>query len=241
MPQADPAALERLVELQAQDTAIDRLQARRARLPEAARLAELQEQLAELDADLAIAAKQADELGRKLARLEDEIAALGVRMARDEERLFSGKVANPKELSNLQADVEMLKRKRAEQEDALLEVMVDRDTVNENIAKLNAERAQVAGQADELKAKVDELVGDIDAELQARRAERQALAAGLPEELLSLYESLRASKHGVGAAVLEGDTCSGCHTKLPAKEVQRLRAEKGLQRCDNCRRILVVR
>jgi predicted nucleic acid-binding Zn-ribbon protein len=241
MVRADPAALERLVELQAEDSAIDRLGARRAGLPEAARLAELKDQLAELDADIAIATKQADELGREAARIEDETATLEARIAKDEERLFSGKVANPKELSNLQADVEMLKRKRAEQEDALLEVMVKRDTVAENLAKLSAERDQMAAEAGELEATVGALIAEIDAELEQRRAARAGLAGALPDDLLALYESLRASKHGVGVAVLEGATCSGCHTKLPAKEVERLKAEKGLQRCDNCRRILVVR
>jgi predicted nucleic acid-binding Zn-ribbon protein len=58
---------------------------------------------------------------------------------------------------------------------------------------------------------------------------------------LSLYDSIRASKNGVGAAALVGGTCQGCHTQLPAREVERMRAEGGLQRCDNCRRILVVR
>jgi predicted nucleic acid-binding Zn-ribbon protein len=62
----------------------------------------------------------------------------------------------------------------------------------------------------------------------------------LPQELVALYEKIRAAKGGVGAAALEQGTCQGCHTKLPAREVERLRAEGGLQRCENCRRILVV-
>jgi predicted nucleic acid-binding Zn-ribbon protein len=57
---------------------------------------------------------------------------------------------------------------------------------------------------------------------------------------LSLYDTIREQKHGIGAAALEQGTCQGCHTKLPQKEIERMRAEGGLQRCDNCRRILVI-
>ena len=95
MPTADPAALRRLLDLQAEDTAIKRLEERRASLPEARRLAEIDAALAELDADLAIARKQHDEVAREVARLEGESGLLDQKIAREEQRMFSGGVSNP--------------------------------------------------------------------------------------------------------------------------------------------------
>jgi hypothetical protein len=66
------------------------------------------------------------------------------------------------------------------------------------------------------------------------------LSAPLPAELVALYEKLRTTKNGVGAAALTGGTCQGCHMQISNKEVERIKAEGGLQRCENCRRILVV-
>jgi predicted nucleic acid-binding Zn-ribbon protein len=236
----DASHLQRLLDLQAEDSSIRRLEDRRTSLPEAARLAGLNDSLAELDSDIAIAQKQYDEAAREQERLEGEMGILDAKIAKEEARLFAGSVSNPKELSALQAEVEMLKRQRSGLEDSLLEIMVNRDQMKETLDRLTSERSQTAAEAGTLSDQVARLSKEIDAELQTHTAARSEAAASMPSELLQLYEKLRDSKHGVGVAALVDGTCEGCHTKLPAKEVERLRAERGLQRCDNCRRILVV-
>lgn len=239
LQQVDADALVRLLDLQAEDIAIRRLEERRASLPEARRLEEINEQLAELEADITIAKRQLEEVGREQARLEGEIGLQEQKIEREEKRLFSGNVSNPKELGALQAEVDMLKRKRSASEDTLLEVMVQKDQTSATLASLSGERENAAREAAELTAKVDALTTEISSELQAHDAKRGEIAATLPDDLLALYDKLRASKGGVGIAALEGDTCQGCHTKLASKEVERIRSEGGLQRCDFCRRILV--
>lgn len=238
--QADSAALGRLLSLQKEDTAIKQLGHRKDTLDEARELAEVSDQLAELEADLAIARKQHDDVAREQSRLEGEIELLEQKLRKEEQRMYSGAVANPKELSSLQAEVEMLKKKRATLEDSLLDAMVAKDQATATLEALQAEHEEVARRAEELGGIVREMVGDIDAELFRHQQQRDALAHEIPDDVLALYERLRAAKGGVGAAALRDGTCEGCHTKLPAKEVERLRAEGGLQRCDNCRRILVV-
>jgi uncharacterized protein len=236
----DADALERLLQVQAEDSEIKRLLDRRASLPEAARLADVTDQLNELDADVAIAQKQHDEVVREQNRLEADIESVTSKVAREEQRLFSGGVSNPKELSSLQAEIEMLKRRSATLEDELLEAMVQRDGVETTLSSLQQERKAAATESEDLSKRVGELTGEIDDALRQHRAKRESIAQTLPDDLLATYERLRDAKNGVGAAALVGDTCQGCHTKLPAREVERVRAERGLQRCDNCRRILVV-
>lgn len=240
MPTADPAALRRLLDLQAEDTAIKRLEERRASLPEAQRLAELNAALAELDADLAIARKQHDEVVREVARLEGEGGLLDQKIAREEGRMMSGGVSNPKELSALQAEVQALTRKKTALEDELLEAMLGREQATSTIDGLTKERAEMATEAADLNTVVEGLTGEIGGELEMHTAARAQISGEIPADLLKLYEQLRAQKGGVGAAGLEGGTCLGCHTKLPQRELERMRAEGGLQRCENCRRILVV-
>jgi len=236
----DHGALVRLLDLQTEDSAIRRLEERRNSLPEAKRLAEVSDALAELDADIEIATKQSEEISREHARLEGEVELGDQKITREEQRLFSGGVSNPKELGALQAEVSMLKRKKGEKEDELLEVMLQREQAGETLTRLQSERAEAAAEADQLRTKVSALTGEIETELATHGSTRTEIAAGLPDDLLKLYDQLRASKGGVGAAALEAGTCQGCHTKLPAKEIEHLRAEGGLQRCDNCRRILVI-
>lgn len=240
MPGYDDLTLRRLLDLQAEDSAIARLQERKASLPEAQRLAEVVDLLAELEADLEIARKQDEEIGREQSRLEGQIELIDQKLAREEQRMMSGKVANPKELSSLQAEVESLKRKRGGEEDRLLEVMVQKDSALATVEKLDSEREQAQREHDELSSTVARLTGEIEVETTEHESKRGEIAASLPEDLVALYEKVRATKNGVGAAAMVGGTCQGCHTQLPAVEAERLRKERGLQRCDNCRRLLVV-
>jgi uncharacterized protein len=238
--EVEPAVLQRLLDVQAEDTSIKRLEDRRASLPEARRLAEVNENLAELEADLQIANRKNADATRDQERLEGEIELLDQKVAREERRMYSGNVANPKELSSLQAEVESLKRKKSSMEDELLDVMERKEQIGETVQSLGAEREEAARESAELTAKVEGLTGEIDSELKVHQSERVEVASTIPDDLLALYDKLRGTKNGVGAAALEDGTCQGCHTKLPAKEVERVKTEGGLQRCDNCRRILVV-
>lgn len=232
--------LQRLLDLQAEDSAIKRLEERRSSLPEAARLKEVKAQLDELTSDVAVAEARSQEIHRDFDRLEGEIEIGDGKIAKEEQRLFSGAVSNPKELGALQAEVEMLKRKKSDLEDRLLEVMEQREQAMSTLERLRSEQTETSSESDRLAKEVETITHDIDAQLASHNAKRTETATEIPDDILKLYDDIRTSKGGIGAAALEGGTCQGCHTQLANKEVERLRAEGGLQRCDNCRRILVV-
>lgn len=240
MPQADEASLKRLLALQTEDSAIQRLAARRGSLPEAERLARLEELLDELRSDQAIATKQHDEVNRDYLKLEGEIDLLEAKISKEEQRMFSGAVSNSKELAALQAEVESLKRKKSSLEDDLLEIMETREGAAGTLERLSAERDEAEKESAELTQTVRSLTSDIDAESAEHQKAREEIAELVPSDLLTLYEKIREAKGGVGAAALTAGTCQGCHTKIPQKELERIRAEGGLQRCENCRRILVM-
>ncbi|HEV3472886.1 MAG TPA: hypothetical protein VG408_06720, partial [Actinomycetota bacterium] len=213
--------LQRLLDLQTEDLTIKRLQDRKAALEEAQRLAEVKERLDELTADVAVAESRYEEVNRDNHRLEGEIEIAETKIAKEEQRLFSGAVSNPKELGALQAEVGMLKRKKSELEDQLLEVMEQRDQALSTLERLRSEQSETSSESDRLTKEVGMITDDIEAQLADHGAKRDEIAANIPEDILTLYDELRATKGGVGAAALEGGTCQGCHTQLPHKEVER--------------------
>jgi predicted nucleic acid-binding Zn-ribbon protein len=236
----EPAALRRLLDLQQEDLVIKRLLHRRGSLPETQELAEVNERLAELTSDLEIATKQFEEAEREQSRLEGEISLIDEKIAREEQRMFSGAVSNPKELSALQAEVDSLKRKKSGMEDQLLEILVHKDQAFATLENIRDDHAVTEARSKELSEIVGRLTHDIEADLGLHGEQREKIVPDVPADLLTLYDKIREQKGGIGAAALVGGTCEGCHTQLPAKEVERLRTEGGLQRCDNCRRILVI-
>ena len=82
---------------------------------------------------------------------------------------------------------------------------------------------------------------EIDGQLAAVTEARRAAAAGVADSLMATYERLRQRLGGVGAARLVGSSCTGCHLKLPATEVDRIKREPpdALIFCESCGRILV--
>ena len=66
------------------------------------------------------------------------------------------------------------------------------------------------------------------------------MAAGFDPELLELYDDLRKQKKGVGVAALVDGVCQGCHEKLSAVELDRIKHTEDVPRCEYCRRILVL-
>ena len=230
-----------LLQVQDHDTAADRLRHRRATLPELAQLASVGDRLAELEVALAEVTARRDDVARREKRLDDEVAAVTSKMAEVKGLLYSGAVSAIRELQAMEAEVEALTRRRTVLEDELFEAMEEREPLDARIAALEDERRVLDAEGSRLHAVVAEAQAALDGELAVELEGRAKAAAGLPPELATLYEQLRARSDGVGAARLVNGRCGGCHLTLPATEVDRLRRQPpdSLERCEQCGRILV--
>ena len=87
----------------------------------------------------------------------------------------------------------------------------------------------------------DRQVLEIEEELAKILAEREPAAAEIPADLMALYDRLRHSKGGVGAAALRARQCGGCRLSLDNAELAVIRkaASDEVIRCEECQRILV--
>jgi predicted nucleic acid-binding Zn-ribbon protein len=230
---------DRLLELQALDSTIDRLAQRAAQLEAGEELAQARKVMEEAESRLGEIRLALDELTREQARLEHEIDSMSQKAAAEEKRMYDGSIANPKELEALQHEIANLRERRTRSEDVLLERMERRE-------ELEA-RAEIAdGEANQARERVEATGGDaarelatIEADLAARRAERESLRPQFDEELFELYDDLRRQKHGIGAAALVDGVCQACHEKLSAMELDKLKRTDGVRRCEYCRRILI--
>jgi len=229
-----------LLDLQAIDTTIDRLDARKLALESEGELAAARAQAELAERELGELRLSIDAFDRDAARLEHEIDSITRKAADEESRLYGGAVANVKELASIQHEVDNLKKRKSEREDELLVVLERREDVDR--------RAKEAEEhATELRIAVDRVAGDaarelgtVNADLVARRDERARLAARIDPELLELYEELRPQKKGVAAVALVDGVCQGCHEKLSSVELDRVKRTEGIARCEYCRRILVL-
>ena len=237
---ADPEVQLRLLDLQARDAALARLEHRRRTLPELAVIADADTRLAALRADVVRAETEVGDLDRELRRLEDDVDQVRRRAERDQQRMLSGAVP-AKELESLQHEVETLTRRQSDLEDTELEVMERREDAEARAGEVRAEVEKVTATRSEAEQARDKAFAEIDAEAAADTEARAALADGLPADLMVLYEKVRAASGGVGAAMLRQRRCEGCRLELMGAELRAAQAAPPdeVLRCENCRRILV--
>lgn len=233
-------ALLQLLELQKVDSLIDRLESRLRNLPEQAELDGLEERLAGLDKSLGEQQAIVDDIRKRQEKFDTEIEMISSKIKKEDERLYSGKIANPKELADIQEEIGSLKRRQGSLEESDLAVMEERESAEKLLEELTSESSDVRAQIEETTNRRDHASGDVGTQLTAARSERSGWIPTIDPELLELYDDLRASKAGVGAAALLDGVCQGCHMRLPSQWVEQVRKATGLVRCDECRRILVV-
>jgi predicted nucleic acid-binding Zn-ribbon protein len=233
-------ALLTLLQLQRVDSTIDRLQGRLAHLPEQSALDALEARAEELDSQVAERQAVFDDVSTRQRRLDFEVDTLVQKIRAESGRLYSGVVSNAKELQDISREVEALKRRKSVLEDNDLEVMEERDGVEKQLEALTTDRSSLAAEIERARVARDQAAGETGLQLDAAEAERQRWVPRVDPQLLKVYDTIRASKGGVGAAAMIDGTCQGCHMRLPAQEAERVRTAGGLVRCDECQRILVV-
>lgn len=236
---AELAQQRSLLELAELDAELARLAHRAANLAEQQEYdTALGEQRASADrlAALAIAIEDID---GQVARFESEIDGVRQREDRDRKLLDSGTV-NPKQLEELQHELDTLERRQASLEDSLLEVMERRE-------QLAGEQSEEQSKAGALQANLataghnrDEALSDVERVRGERGARREAIVAGLDPGLVALYERQRTTS-GVGAARLLGRRCGACRIELDRGELARISAasEDEVIRCPECQAILL--
>jgi uncharacterized protein len=231
----------RLLDLQALDSTLDRLSHRRRTLSEIAEVEDLERRLARLADDAVLLETEDSDLGREQSKIDADVDQVRTRMQRDQQRLDAGQVGSPKELENLQHEIESLHRRQSELEDVELEVMEKREVVQGRLDEVRREREQTALTLSETEQRRDTTWAEIDAEVDKTTTQRAELAATLPSDLVDLYEKVRGSSAGVGAAALRRAQCEGCHLQLNTTDLNRIREADAdeVLRCEECRRILV--
>ena len=206
---------------------IERLESQLASNPEAERL----------ERELAEARALQQEVALKLRERDREREDHRSKMRARERELMSGRIHNPTELLQMSEEVDHMKARLATEEDAELELMVEAERADSEVARLERElvqtRAAAEAQAPDLRAR---LTQDKDQLADVER-ERDEVWAQVPSAYQAAARRLRV--HPPVAEVVGGQ-CSACRVQVTSKQMQLLRRGDEIVNCDNCGRILVV-
>jgi len=192
--------------------------------------------------------KSLEELSRQQRSAEWEIDDISTKLAVAEEQLFSGRVKIPKELTNLQHEVETFQARRNQLEEQALEIIDQVEQALEVIDQVEQSEAMVARINNELETltadwqrqqkQLNDEVARLKAALTDLKAKRQRLAGEIDPSAFEFYQTLRKGK-GIAVARVEQGICRGCRISLPTTDLQQARSGNLVQ-CSSCGRILFL-
>jgi predicted nucleic acid-binding Zn-ribbon protein len=184
---------------------------------------------------------QSSDASREQAKAEADVEQVRSRIDRDRQRLDGGMISSPKELENLQSEIQSLQRRQSDLEEIVLEVMERRETTQASLQSATTERASIESELATVVAARDAGLAELDEQAGKAGARRNEVADAIPGDLVELYDKLRAQHGGVGAAALRQQRCQGCNLTLNTVDLNAIRAapEDEVLRCEECRRILV--
>ncbi len=182
--------------------------------------------------------KALNDLKHKRRDAEFELDDITSKIKDAEKQLYSGRINNPKELSNLQHEVETLKSLADQLETKALEAI---ESVEEAEKALTAATADFSKLEAEWQQQQKRLAIDIE-QLKNILTEliekRNLLAMQIESQAVDLYEKVRQQKKQAVAKVEQG-ICGACRISLSASILQKARAGQPVL-CGTCGRILFI-
>lgn len=174
----------------------------------------------------------------ELAKLEQTAAAKKIKIDQSEAALYNGKIINPKELKDLQAEINSLKRAVGTVEDEQLTLMSqleeihltllqDQKSYDSVLAESESDNQQLFGEKSELDKEKEKLI-----------TERQAASGQIQAEVMNIYEKLRMSKNHIAVSAIEDQSCATCGSEITASDIQKARSSTSLSFCPSCGRII---
>jgi len=174
----------------------------------------------------------------RLRESDHEREAHRTRLRTREKELMSGRIRNPTELMQMSEEVQHMKARFAEEEEAELHLMEVAESADEAVrsatSALEAARKQSASEEPALKQELETL----RAELVDVEAERDEVWGQVPPNAQAAYRRMRMQP---AVAAVVGNQCQACRVTVTSSGMQTLRrGSDELVHCENCGRILVL-
>lgn len=182
--------------------------------------------------------KKHNQLQATIKDLELEISSLTDKIEEVNELLYSGKLKNPKELSERQDELASLQRRHKTLESRLMAALTEaeetskeheaaEEALNEAISRQKQENVDLIAEKKSLKEQISDHL-----------RKRKSTMKTIPDKEYKNYRILRKRKNGHAVAPLKGNACGLCGVSQTTKAVQEIQEGDRIMYCENCGRIL---
>ncbi len=219
-----------------QDLVLDAQQARSIVESAPLRFEQIEGEFRDRNAEYVQFKERHDEIERDRAARSLELQELEASRKKFMDSLMQ--VKNQREYAAVLKEIDTVKARISENEDAVLKSMEELEKLKEELSSraehIEAERKIVEAE----RSKVDTEVAAAEARARQADAERASLEAELPRDLVATVRRIAEGRKGVFLARAEREACTACHVRIRPQVFQEIRAASKIHACSSCRRIL---
>jgi len=170
--------------------------------------------------------------------LDDKVSTKRLKIEQSESSLYGGTIKNPKELQDLQLEIQSLKQTITNLEDAQLQKLDELDLVEKDKNDLLAEIENLDAKLSKVYSAFSVEENEMNSEFVKLENERKAVVSQISTDLIKTYDDLKKSKKGIALASVEDGCCTACGSTLTPAECQSAKSPSRITNCPSCGRIL---
>jgi hypothetical protein len=175
---------------------------------------------------------------QKLNKISGEAQVIQEKTKKSEQSLYDGTIKNPKELQNVNIEIDSLKKRLSVLDEQQLEIMFSieelEDQISINKQLLESLKKEKNAQKEVLLREIEE----IEKSNNKLTIEKNPILTQIEDEFLGTYEKLRKSKNKIAVSLIVDSACSMCGNGLPPMEVQKAKSNADEVFCPVCKRFL---
>jgi uncharacterized protein len=230
--------IDTLVKIQKIDIETEKLNGILEQIP--VRINAIEQQVEEFNSRVDTDVSAVADLKKQYRNYESELQLNLGKIKKSEEKLQS--VKTNKEYQSSLKEIDDLKAISSKFEDEMLEFLEKIETAEKDlqirkqqhkevVAETELKRAAIQREAEQSKARLEQLI-----------SERNATAANLDADIIALFNRVKA-KHANGVAIAEvrDAVCLGCNMNIPPQIYNELQRRDSLKYCPSCERIIFWR
>jgi predicted nucleic acid-binding Zn-ribbon protein len=200
------------------------------------RMEEIEQRFRDRNTEYVALKDRYDELEADRSERDDELGDLEETKKKYTNDLMQ--VQNQREYAATLKEIDAVKSRISEHEDAILKGMEETETLKPEIEKFSAEIEVERTKVGEERAMVEAEVTKAGEEVERDHAERERIESELPRALVANLHRIEQMRQGMFLVKVEDGMCQACYVRVRPQVAQEIRLASHIHACTQCRRFL---
>jgi hypothetical protein len=150
------------------------------------------------------------------------------------------RVTTNKQYDAFMQEIDHLKEKLDNDETRDIELMEEKDTLEEKIKNQEKNVKLVSRDLSMRRKSLDKMLRENSEQKKQLEKKRNKLVESIEPQVLERYNVVRNARGGTAVVPVLGASCSGCGAVVPPQKIAEIRANKKPYTCDECSRFLFM-